>query len=50
MLQILGACLRTANLRMMVWSMDEGDEAAAVSAVRENVVDGVIMTTGTAAS
>jgi LacI family transcriptional regulator len=50
MLQILGARLRDAGLRMMVWSTDEGDEAAAAAAVRESLVDGVIMTTVTAAS
>ncbi len=49
-LQILGATLRAADLRMMVWSTDEGDEAAAASALQESLVDGVVMTTATATS
>lgn len=50
MLQILGAQLRRAGLRMMVWNTDAEDVAAAVSAVRESLVDGVVMTTATASS
>jgi LacI family transcriptional regulator len=49
-LQILGSCLRKAGLRMMVWNTDAEDIDAAVSAVRESLVDGVIMTTSTASS
>lgn len=50
MLQILGQQLTEAGLRMMVWNTDETDEGAAASAVRESLVDGVIMTTATALS
>lgn len=50
MLQILGQRLTEAGLRMMVWNTDETDEGAAASAVRESLVDGVIMTTATALS
>lgn len=50
MLQILGQCLTAAGLRMMVWNTDETDEGAAASAVRESLVDGVIMTTATSLS
>ncbi|KQW20664.1 LacI family transcriptional regulator [Afipia sp. Root123D2] len=50
MLQILGQQLTEAGLRMMVWNTDETDEGAAASAVRESLVDGVIMTTATAFS
>ena len=50
MLQVLGQSLTEAGLRMMVWSTDETDEGSAASAVRESLVDGVIMTTATALS
>jgi len=50
MLQILGQELTEAGLRMVVWNTDETDEGAAASAVRESLVDGVIMTTATSLS
>lgn len=50
MLQVLGQQLTEAGLRMMVWNTNETDEGAAASAVRESLVDGVIMTTATALS
>jgi len=50
MLQNLGQGLTEAGLRMMVWNTNETDEGAAASAVRESLVDGVIMTTATALS
>lgn len=50
MLQILGASLRKAGLRMMVWNTDADDVDAAIAAVRESLVDGVVMTTATASS
>lgn len=50
MLQILGQRLTEVGLRMMVWNTDETDEGAAASALRESLVDGVIMTTATALS
>lgn len=50
MLQTIAARLRDIGHRMVVWNLDEGDEAAALAAVRESVVDGVLMTTVTAAS
>jgi LacI family transcriptional regulator len=50
MLQILGQRLTEVGLRMMVWNTDETDEGAAASAVRESLVDGVIMMTATALS
>ena len=49
-LQILGTCLRKSGLRMMVWNTDADDIDAAAAAVRESLVDGVIMTTATASS
>lgn len=49
-LQILGTCLRMSGLRMMVWNTDADDIDAAAAAVRESLVDGVIMTTATASS
>jgi LacI family transcriptional regulator len=50
MLQILGAKMVAAGLRMVVWSTDEGDESSAVDAVKEGSVDGVLMMTATAGS
>jgi LacI family transcriptional regulator len=47
MLQILGRCLIQAGFRMVVWNSDEMDERAAVDAIQESRVDGVIMTTAT---
>ncbi|WP_244413035.1 LacI family DNA-binding transcriptional regulator [Ancylobacter novellus] len=47
MLQILGQHLAEAGLRMMVWSTSEADEMNALSAARESLVDGIIMTTAT---
>ncbi|MDB5921037.1 MAG: transcriptional regulator, LacI family [Massilia sp.] len=50
MLQILGAKMVAAGLRMVVWSTDEGDEGSAVDAVKEGSVDGVLMMTATVGS
>ncbi|MDB5980423.1 MAG: transcriptional regulator, LacI family [Pseudomonas sp.] len=50
LLQILGRTLIRAGFRMVVWNTEEMDEQAAIDAVRESRVDGVIMTTATVAS
>ncbi|CAA2158530.1 HTH-type transcriptional regulator DegA [Methylobacterium brachiatum] len=49
-LQILGQQLTERGLRMMVWNTDERDESTAAAAVRESLVDGLVMTTATASS
>jgi LacI family transcriptional regulator len=50
LLQILGKGLSGAGFRMVVWNSDEFDEKAAMDAIQESRVDGVIMTTATAGS
>jgi LacI family transcriptional regulator len=50
LLQILGHSLIQAGMRMLVWNTEEMDERAAIDAVRESLVDGIIMTTATANS
>lgn len=50
LLQILGKSLNGAGFRMVVWNSDELDENAAMDAIQESRVDGVIMTTATADS
>ncbi|MGD9942083.1 MAG: LacI family DNA-binding transcriptional regulator [Burkholderiaceae bacterium] len=50
MLQTLGPRMVAAGLRMVVWSVDDGDERFAVDAVKERSVDGVLMMTATAES
>ncbi len=50
LLQILGKSLNEAGFRMVVWNSDELDEKAAMDAIHESRVDGVIMTTATADS
>lgn len=50
MLQILGPKLIAAGLRMVVWSVSENDERAAVEAVKDRSVDGVLLMTATPAS
>lgn len=50
LLQCLGRALQKQGLRMIVWSTDELDDRSAADAVRESIVDGIIMTTATAAS
>jgi len=50
MLQILGRQFIRAGLRMVVWNTEEADENAAIDAIREGLVDGVIMTTATVES
>lgn len=47
LLQILGKSLTNAGFRMVVWNSDELDEKAAIDAIQESRVDGVIMTTAT---
>ena len=48
LLQALGRSARQAGLRLMIWNSDDTDDRSAVDAVRENVVDGIIMATATA--
>lgn len=50
LLQTLGPKIAAAGLRMVVWSVDEGDEKFAVDAVKERSVDGVLVMTATAES
>ncbi|MGA2962934.1 MAG: LacI family DNA-binding transcriptional regulator [Candidatus Korobacteraceae bacterium] len=50
LLQVLGRMLIHAGFRMVVWNADELNEDAAVDAVSESRVDGIIMTTATVAS
>jgi LacI family transcriptional regulator len=47
LLHVLGRVITQAGFRMVVWSTDEMDEAAAADAVRGSLVDGVIMTRAT---
>jgi LacI family transcriptional regulator len=50
LLQCLGLVLEKAGMRMVVWSTDEINDRSATDAIRESVVDGIIMTTATSAS
>lgn len=50
MLQVIGAQLARAGLRMVVWDSEHGGEQPASVALRQGIVDGVILTTATAAS
>lgn len=50
MLQVIGAQLARAGLRMVVWDSEHGGEQPASIALRQGIVDGVILTTATAAS
>ena len=49
-LQVIGAQLACAGLRMVVWDSEQGGEQPASIALRQGIVDGVILTTATATS
>jgi LacI family transcriptional regulator len=49
-LDALGACLAAAGQRMVLWDSDRAGEDAALEAVRQGMVDGVLFTTATAES
>jgi LacI family transcriptional regulator len=50
LLHVLASAITQAGYRAVVWSTDDMDEKAAADAVRESLVDGVIMTAATSAS
>ena len=50
LVHVLGGTISRAGFRLVVWSTDEMDEKAAADAVRESLVDGVIMTAATTAA
>jgi LacI family transcriptional regulator len=50
MLQVIGAQLARAGLRMVVWDSEHGGEQPASIALRQGIVDGVILTTATTTS
>lgn len=49
-LDALGECLAAAGQRMVLWDSDRAGEDAALEAVRQGMVDGVLFTTATAES
>ena len=50
MLEAIGAQLARLGRRMIVWDSDHGGDAPAIRALRQGVVDGVILTAATAES
>jgi len=50
MLEAIGAQLARLGQRMIVWDSDHGGDAPAIRALRQGVVDGVILTAATAES
>jgi len=50
MLQVIGAALARCGLRMVVWDSEHGGEQPAAIALRQGIVDGVLLTTATAQS
>ncbi|MFO1218032.1 MAG: LacI family DNA-binding transcriptional regulator [Burkholderiaceae bacterium] len=50
MLEAIGAQLARLGLRMIVWDSDHGGDAPAIRALRQGVVDGVILTAATGES
>lgn len=50
MLQVIGAALARAGLRMVVWDSEHGGEGPAQVALRQGIVDGVLLTTATVES
>jgi LacI family transcriptional regulator len=50
LLHVVGGAISRAGFRAVVWSTDDMDEKAAADAVRESLVDGIIMTAATTAS
>jgi len=50
MLQVIGAALARCGLRMVVWDSEHGGEQPASIALRQGIVDGVLLTTATAES
>jgi len=50
LLQVIGSALARSGLRMVVWDSDHGGEWPAQVALRQGIVDGVLLTTATADS
>ena len=50
MLEVIGAQLARLGRRMIVWDSDHGGDAPAIRALRQGVVDGVILTAATGES
>lgn len=50
MLQVIGSALARCGLRMVVWDSEHGGEWPAQVAMRQGIVDGVLLTTATAES
>ena len=50
MLQVIGAALARSGLRMIVWDSEHGGEQPAAIALRQGIVDGVLLTTATVES